>query len=149
MSNEISMLLRRQLKEIRGAQPGSDCVTFVTDSGSEFQMYHAPDCCETVELNEVIGDIDDLIGSPILLAECVTNNTDDPPEYAESFTWTFYKLATHKGHVTFRWLGESSGYYSEEVAFGLFRLSKADFFAHECGALRLPYKEVDHLVVDY
>lgn len=80
-----------------------------------FRMYHSQDCCETVELEEVIGDLSDLVGSPIIEAECVTNCEDNAPEYADSFTWTFYKLGTRKGHVTLRWLGQSNGYYSEAV----------------------------------
>lgn len=66
----------------------------------------------------------DLIGNPILLAEEVTHEDKTPqgveePEWSdESFTWTFYKLSTIKGSVTFRWYGSSNGYYSEEVEFG-------------------------------
>lgn len=55
------------------------------------------------------------------MAEVATNKNENPPGVPEkkyqddSFTWTFYRLATVKGYVTIRWYGESNGYYSEEV----------------------------------
>lgn len=97
---------------------GDEELIFTTSDGLRFRMCHHQDCCETVELKEVIGSLDDLVGSPILEAECVESERGEPkPECAESWTWTFYKLGTTKGHVTLRWLGESNGYYSEGVSF--------------------------------
>lgn len=108
-------LLGKTLTRIEGAGAQSEAVVLHCGDGSEFAMWHAQDCCEHVRLEEVVGDVDDLIGSPILRAEESTN-ADNPPGYAESFTWTLYRVDTAKGSVTLRWLGESNGYYGEEVA---------------------------------
>lgn len=92
-------------------------VTFVCNDGREWSLHHVQDCCESVRLVDVTGDLGDLLGTPIVVAECSTN-TDNPPEYHESFLWTFYKFRTAKGDVTMRWLGESNGYYGVSVDFG-------------------------------
>lgn len=107
---------------------GNDRLVFNTEDGESFEMTHSQDCCESVNLEDVCGDLSDLIGSEILLAEEVSNDKEMPEDYQnkiasgeayqpDSFTWTFYKLATIKGHVTLRWLGTSNGYYSERVEF--------------------------------
>ena len=112
----IAALLGETLVTITGAKPHEETIRFETASGRVFRMFHEPDCCESVSVNDVIGSIDDLIGSPILKAEDSTNRDDTRGiEAPDSFTWTFYHLATIKGHVTLRWLGESNGYYGEEV----------------------------------
>lgn len=72
---------------------------------------------------DIAGDFQDLLGSPVLLAEEVISDNETPEgvkpqdQADDSFTWTFYKLSTIKGSVTIRWYGESNGYYSESVDF--------------------------------
>lgn len=93
---------------------------FYTESGNLFEMYYEPDCCASCNIEEIHGDLNDILNTPILLAEEVSSNKNPPgvtKEYQDSFTWTFYKLATIKGSVTIRWYGESNGYYSESVTF--------------------------------
>jgi len=105
---------------------GDECILLESACGRTFKLYHSQNCCESVEVNDICGDLSDIVGMPILLAEEVSSSTDDdedppPPPDAEykpeSYTWTFYKLATNRGSVTIRWLGESNGYYSESVDF--------------------------------
>lgn len=110
---EIKDLLGKVLVDV---DVDVDEVIFTVDDGSEYKMYHIQDCCESVYVEEIIGDVKDLIGKPILMAEEVTQE-GKTCYWGQSQTWTFYKLATMNGYVTFRWLGESNGYYSEEVDF--------------------------------
>ncbi len=97
-------------------------ILFVTTDGRAFHLYHEQDCCEHVRVDDVVGELDFLVGSPILLAEEVSNEGAPPPEgwtedYGESYTWTFYRFGTLKGYVDIKWLGSSNGYYSESVSF--------------------------------
>lgn len=115
-------LIGKTLTQIAGMEAKSDCIEFTCSDGSQYVMYHSQDCCEDVDIESVVGDVANLIGSPILVAEESTSEDDPdgyllPNDYRESFTWTFYKLATVKGWVDIRWLGESNGYYSESVDF--------------------------------
>lgn len=100
---------------------GGDEIRFVTESGKTFLMYHSQDCCESVHVESIVGDLADLIGAPILTAEEAVGprpvEAGPANEYMDSETWTFYKLATIKGYVDIRWHGESNGYYSESVDF--------------------------------
>ncbi len=94
---------------------------FILEDGRKCKLYHQQGCCEDVHIAEIVGDLDDLIGTTIHQAEEISSNDFLAPEseYGPpmSFTWTFYRMATVKGAVTIRWLGESNGYYSESVDF--------------------------------
>jgi hypothetical protein len=94
-------------------------ILFSTSDNEQYVMFHRQGCCEGVWLQDVVGDFNDLIGSPLLLVE-ESSNSDDAPvtEYTpESYTWTYYKFATIKGYVDLRWFGQSNGWYSESVNF--------------------------------
>lgn len=113
----ISQLIGKTLSAVR--QNGRDSIDFESDTGERWQMRYEPDCCASCDIEDVVGDLDDLVGSPIVMAE-VSTNSDVPKESAytpDSFTWTFYRFATAKGYVTVRWYGESNGYYSETASF--------------------------------
>lgn len=113
MHEDVQILLNKTLTSVE--QRGNEEILFVTESGESYLMYHEQDCCENVWLEDVTGELDDLVGSPILMAEEVTQDGSDDNDCLESRTWTFYKFATNKGYVTLRWCGESNGYYSESV----------------------------------
>ncbi len=91
-------------------------ITFTTSEGVVYKMKHFQDCCESVYLEDFCGERDWLLNSPILVAE-ERSNSDDGKDDDDSFTWTFYEIATLKGSVTIRWYGSSNGYYSESVDF--------------------------------
>lgn len=113
----IHELLGKTLIEISG-EVGCEEVRMTTSDGEEYCMNHPQDCCECVYVQDIIGNLQDLVGSPLIQAEESTNTSDAPAEPFEcpvSYTWTFYKFATAKGFVTLRWFGTSNGYYGESV----------------------------------
>jgi hypothetical protein len=90
-------------------------ILFILDDGSAYKLYHWQDCCESVTIESIVGDLQDLVGSPILMAEEVEGKVTED-DYGDQ-KYTFYKLATQKGYVDIRWIGTSNGYYSVSVNF--------------------------------
>ena len=108
------------IKEMQGKTFGivfEDGERLVFENDTErYIFYHSQDCCESVYIESISGDLNDLIGVPLLLAEEVSSDDEGPlNEYEDSYTWTFYKFGTIKGYVDVRWYGTSNGYYSESV----------------------------------
>ena len=105
---------------VHRGRSGGEELRFIQANGDLVEMSHDQDCCEGVWIDDICGDLDDLIGKPILWAEEVTSKSDEAPKLGsghidESHTWTFYKMRTSAGEVTIRWYGTSNGYYSESV----------------------------------
>jgi hypothetical protein len=123
---ELKELIGKTLISATASVGGNDLdeVRFTTTDGKVYLLFHDQCCCENVDIESIVGDLNDLVGEPMLVAEEVTSENKDPDGYVypdrnrdDSFTWTFYKFATRKGYVDIRWYGESNGYYSESVDF--------------------------------
>jgi hypothetical protein len=93
----------------------NNTMTFERDDGKIFKFHHLQDCCEDVHIEDICGELTDLVGSPLTTAE--ETGTEKGSQSYDSVTWTFYRFATEKGWVTVRWCGSSNGYYSESVDF--------------------------------
>jgi hypothetical protein len=91
---------------------GSDEIFFYCNDGKIYQMYHEQEYCESVYIDGVEGDINDLINSEILNVELVIKPMK--VSYGTA-TLTFYKFTTQKGTVTIKWFGNSTGSYSESI----------------------------------
>lgn len=109
-------LLGRTLMHVEEIKEPESMIVFVTFNDEVFLQTHRQDCCESVGIESIVGDLRDLEYAPILVAEESSSDATTDAE-SGSATWTFYKLATRKGYVDIRWLGTSNGYYSERVDF--------------------------------
>lgn len=109
----IEELKGKTLKEITITKDDNndECITFITIDDEVYEMYHERDLSENVYIEDICGDLQNLLHSPILLAEEVSSYGDTTP------SWTFYKIANINESVTIRWYGDGSGYYSEKVIF--------------------------------
>lgn len=86
----------------------NDGIELITDTGQRFWLIH-----EHVTVEDIVGDLFDLQGSPILRAE---ERSQDDPNADES--------GTIKGSVTIRFYGSSNGYYGESAS--LYTIQKED-----------------------
>jgi hypothetical protein len=124
---EFKGMVGTTMKTIEGGL-GDERMVFVAEDGRRFVFWYEHDCCASCNVEDIVGDLSDLVGSPVVLAEEVSNYAPEKEPWdehgqeekrwkPESYTWTFYRFSTVKGTVTVRWLGESNGYYSESVSY--------------------------------
>lgn len=118
MSDLVGKIFCRVERESKRYE--NDAIRFVEDhTNNVYILTHSQGCCETVNIEDIAGDLQDLVGVPILTAERRTNS-DDPPSTKESYepdsyTWTFFRIGTIKGSVVIRFFGSSNGYYGEDA----------------------------------
>lgn len=119
-SAKFSDLVGKTVVYVEGLGRNSEKVIFIFSDGTKARLIYHQDCCASCSIEDICGNVVDLINSPILKAEEVSSN-DNPPgievEYQDSFTWTFYHISTARGTVSLRWYGGSNGFYSEKASF--------------------------------
>jgi hypothetical protein len=123
---EIEALLGKTIISVTSS---NDEIVFVTNDGT-YKMFHYQDCCESVVIEDINGDLQGLVGHVVRLAEETTSDSHDYGDEdtrswpGESETWTFYNISAGDEDVSIRWYGESNGYYSESV--DVIRVSSVD-----------------------
>ena len=107
-------LLGRTLYKVEAE---GEVLTLYLSNTNYVRFQHHQDCCESVYIEDICGDLNDLVGAELVEAEEVSNYDAGPVDGSdESYTWTFYRFRTRKGSVSVRWYGSSNGYYSESVS---------------------------------
>lgn len=107
------------VESVRGMDKYSDELIIEFTDGTVFYMKHFQDCCENVSIEDVDGDVSDLIGGEWLgVDERTKDNNMGDDDWDGIGMWTFYTISTSKGTVWIRWYGSSNGYYSVGVSHG-------------------------------
>jgi hypothetical protein len=114
--NDIQELVGKTFYHVYTITGGRSDILYFKGKEKFYKFYHYQDCCESVTIEDICGDLRDLEDTPIISVEESSNNKSNKKE-CESETWTFYIFRTIKGTVSVRWYGNSNGYYSESVDF--------------------------------
>ena len=89
-----------------------DEIILTTQSGRRVKIFHEQDCCESVGIEGPEGDWTPLLGKVLL--ECRHESEQFEREYGTE-TKTTLTFRVDDTTVVSKWIGESNGYYSEEV----------------------------------
>jgi hypothetical protein len=125
---KILEMYGKTIVDINGGHNGSELLSFHDNDGNVYGFSHEQDCCEVVNIEDIIGDMNDLLNYPIVEATVTTNEDNEDDE----ILWTFYRFSTVKGTVTVRWLGTSNGYYSRSVDFWITDRQGQDVPCKQC-----------------
>lgn len=109
----IESIVGHVITEIVGGE-SSDRITFELDNGEKYIMEHQQNCCESVSIHDIYGDLRGLVGQKV---EETDEAVEDLTEDCESGTMTRFIIRTNEQTVQITWHGYSNGYYGEGVSF--------------------------------
>lgn len=117
--NEYKTIEELKSKTLTTVEVGVDEVVFACTDGARYLMYHEQQCCESVVIDSIDGDPQNLVGHDIVVAqETFPEVSQETLSHERSCTLTDFTLTTTNGAcVVFHWNGSSNGYYSESVYF--------------------------------
>jgi hypothetical protein len=110
--NDLEKIIGATVLEVVGCERDSESVSLITDRGT-LRFFHGQCCCEKVYLADSNGDVADLIGGVVSVAEERIKQEGERGDYRTR--WTFYSIRTTKGDLDLRWIGKDNGYYSVSV----------------------------------
>ena len=122
MNKTIKELVGKTFVSVK--QEGTHTLVFTDAENTKYEFYHFQDCCEEVFIEDLNGDLSDLEGTPLLVAEERSNWEEQQSEFDDLVQWTFYTFRTIRGSVDVRWYGTSNGYYSTSVDFAITKENK-------------------------
>ena len=76
---DFKELKNKTFESIEGLKTGSEQIEFNCTDGSKFKLTYYQDCCANCSIEDINGNVKDLIGNPILLAEEV--HSGEPQDY--------------------------------------------------------------------
>lgn len=113
--NSLNDLFGRKIESVEGCYKGSNFMKIKFTDGISV-VFQPSNLCANVEIDDVNGDPQGMVGHLIKKVEVVSNKQfSAKDEYTKNYLWTFYKFATLDGYIDIRWYGTSNGWYSEEV----------------------------------
>lgn len=62
---ELQELIGKTMESV--VNKDDDELIFTTIDGEVFKLYHSQDCCESVTIDDIVGDLQDLVGAPIYM----------------------------------------------------------------------------------
>lgn len=107
---ELSDMIGAEFVSVKRINPDyQDTIRFACADGRVFLMTHFNLCCESVDIEEIHGELSDLVGGRVVDAYCATGDS-------EAGQWTFYRISTERATVSIRWWANDN-YYSVDVHF--------------------------------